>query len=123
MKTYLYEDTSTNELKTFDEVKNIYLQSINADLPIDDVSMQLIIETELLKNGSITSVEDSILSWCNDYADENEADRYLSQEERDTDVKDIYECISCRGDYIEELKDNLLKREQTNLLINLETLL
>lgn len=133
MKTELYEDITTNNLMTFEEVKQEYAKANNSDLPIDNDTMYLIIMESLYQNGGniklVNESEDEILKWCNDYSEYNEADRYLSQEERDESVRDIYECISSNGDYLHEEIMTGLKRDKDNeaeakeLLERLERLL
>lgn len=126
MKTLLYEDTTTNELKTFEEVKASYVEENNSDLPIPDDDMQLIIMENLIQNGgNIRLIDDDILKWCNDYSEYNEADRYLSQAECDEGVKDIYETINCKGDYLENIIDNITEDtdEEQELLKRLRELI
>lgn len=133
MKTELYEDITTNNLMTFEEVKQEYAKANNSDLPIDNDTMYLIIMENLYQNGGnirlVNESEDKILKWCNDYSEYNEADRYLNQTERDESVRDIYECISSNGDYFYEEIITGLKRDKDNeveakeLLERLEKLL
>lgn len=104
MRTELFDDVLTNKVMTFEEVKEVYAESNNSDLPIDDDTMYLIIMENLIQNGGnirlMNESDDDILKWCNDYSEYNEADRYLSQTERDASVKDIYESIACKSDYL-----------------------
>ncbi len=94
MKTLLYKDSKTNEIKTFEILKNEYAEENNSDLPILDEDMQLIIFNNLVQNGgNLILIKDDILAWCNDYSDYQEADRYLSPSERDENVYDLYFCI------------------------------
>ena len=51
MKTLLYKDSKTNEIKTFEILKNEYAEENNSDLPILDEDMQLIIFNNLVQNG------------------------------------------------------------------------
>lgn len=126
MKTVLYKDITTNEIKTFSEAKKEYMDLINAELPVSDDEIHQVISNNLWQNGgNIMLVEDDIMQWCNDYADYNEANRYLSKEERDATIKDIYECIDGETDYLETIK-NLLRKddnlESKKLLERLEKL-
>lgn len=118
MKTELYEDITTNNLMTFEEVKQEYAKANNSDLPIDNDTMYLIIMESLYQNGGniklVNESEDEILKWCNDYSEYNEADRYLSQTERDESVRDTYECISSNGDYLYEEIMTGLRRDKDN---------
>lgn len=112
MKTLLYKDCSTEKILTFNEVKAAYMEANNSDLPIPDDDMQLIIlENSVNIGGNISVVKDAVLDWCNEYAEFNEADRYLSQSERDTSVRDIYECLINKEETLFEEVINILIRD------------
>ena len=125
MRTNLYEDISTNTLMTFDEVRNEYMESINATLPISDDEMQLIIFENLFQNGGniklINESSDAVLKWSNKYAEHNEVDRHYDRAGRDQNVKDIYEMVSC-GD-VETIIDTFYDVKDIKLMEQLETLL
>lgn len=125
MKTLLYKDSTTDQIKIFAEVRNDYMEANNSDLPITDDVMQLIIFENLVQNGgNIILIEDEILEWCNDYAEYMEADRFLSQEERDQILKNIYESIIFHykhpADFLlEEIKSQLTEEDGAELLTRL----
>jgi len=95
VKTLLYKNNETGELYTFSEVKEQYATGNGSDLPIDDYSFMIIIFTTLLERhgGKLELINDDTLAWCNDYAEYQEADRFLSQEERDSSIKAIWTYI------------------------------
>lgn len=106
MRTLLYKDN--DKILTFAEVRENYMTANNSELPIPDDEMLLISFLMLKQNGgNLILIQDKILSWCNDYSEYNEADRYLSQTERDSSVKDIYESILANDSYIKEIKANI----------------
>lgn len=130
-KIELYEDITTNKLHTFNEVKCMYAEANESDLPIDDATMYLIIMENLFQNGGniklINPREDDILAWCIDYADYNEAERHLSKEETEISIRDIYTYISYNEkSFLDEII-SLLRREKDSdsaeLLCRLENLL
>lgn len=103
MKTILYEDITTNDLKTFKEIKEEYIKQTGSDFPILYDILYKVIDENLVQNGgNIREVDDELLLWCNDYCDYVNKGCSLSYSDRDIDVKNIYECISCKGDYLYE---------------------
>lgn len=114
LKTKLYRDTIDGKLLTYEEVKKEYSTSVKAELPIDDDTFSIILAHMLVQNGGrYLLIKDDTLEWCNDYAEYKEAERFLNQEERNTSVRDIYECVSAKDDYLftEVLKE---LREETD---------
>lgn len=124
MKTMLYKDNDTGLIHTFSELKDLYAEHNNSDLPIDDDTMYLIIIENLVQNnGNLVRLDDEILKWCNDFAEYNEADRYLTAEERELSVKTIYEWIAGKEAFTQELRKciepgNELLERLDNLLRN-----
>lgn len=122
MKTELFKDKD-GKICTFSELREHYMVIHNSDLPIDDGTMQLLIYENLVQNGGdITLIRDDALAWCNDYSEYNEADRYLSQEERDNSVKHIYECIVNHDSNMAEVASCLTDLEGDILLKRLAQL-
>lgn len=113
-RTELYKDASTDAIMTFEEVKDAYAKAKNSDLPIDDDTMYLIIMENLVQNGGniilINENADSTLKWCNDYSEYKEADRFLSKEEKETSIKNIYLSI-LHGDFLHKEIVGELERE------------
>lgn len=134
-KTILYKDISTGEVCTLEKCKQKYAEANNSDLPIDDYDMEMILHEQSWQLGGnvqqLNDVNDSILNWCNRYADVMEAERYLSQTERDDSVYEIYQMIQmCMVDdmymhalpiYVETVMDFIEPERQALLyeLINL----
>lgn len=103
LKTKLYRDTANGKLLTYEEVKEEYAAEVNAELPVDDDAFSIILAHRLVQNGGrYLLIKDNILEWCNDYAEYKEAERFLSQQERNTSVRDIYESVSVKDDYLYE---------------------
>lgn len=101
VNTKLYRDTTNENLLTYEEVKDMYAEEVKAELPIDDDTFGFILMGMLLQNGGrYLLIKDKILAWCNDYAEYKEAERFLSQQERNTSVRDIYESVSAKDDYL-----------------------
>lgn len=107
MKTLLFEKIDTkeediinqnNEIFTFDETKNYYAEQNDSDLPIPDDDMLLIVYTDL--SDTFKAIDDDIIKWCNEYSLLMDADRYLSQEEKDESNRDIYLAIKTKDDII-----------------------
>ena len=100
-KTKLYRDTVNGKLLTYEEVKDEYADAVQAELPIDDDTFGIILAHMLVQNGGrYLMIKDKILEWCNDYAEYKESERFLSQQERNISIRDIYESIETKGDYI-----------------------
>lgn len=122
MKTRLYKDITTNTIKTFAEIKNEYETLIEAELPIDNDTMQSIILENLCSIGGniqiITSSNNKILEWCNDYAERVEADRVMSQEEIDESIKELYFAILENDeDLLQGTKDNLYEDDAEDVIL------
>lgn len=111
MRVKLYKDITTENLYTFSEVKQEYEASHNCELPVDDDTMIQIIHENLWFCGgdiAIISNNNSVLKWCNDYAEFMEADRCMTTEEIENSVRDIYYAIIEKDlQMIREIKDNL----------------
>lgn len=103
LKTKLYRDTVNGKLLTYEEVKEEYAAEVNAELPVDDDTFGIILAHRLVQNGGrYLMIKDNLLEWCNDYAEYKEAERFLNQQERNTSVRDIYESVSAKDDYLYE---------------------
>lgn len=121
MKTELFQ--KDGKVYTFEELRELYKEMHDSDLPIDDGTMQLLIYENLVQNGgTITLIKDDVLLWCNDYSEYNEADRFLNQTERDDSVKHIYECILSKDSYLEEVEKCLVDSDRQELLTRLQQL-
>lgn len=126
MRTRLYKDVENNNILVLSDVKDIYAEVNNSDLPIPDAEMELIILTEMVtsKGGNLAVINDEILEWCNDYSEYQEADRYLNQEEKALSVRNVYTNICCRDEFCSELTKYLTDDEEgKKLLSRLEKLL
>lgn len=123
--TRLYEDTTTNQIKTFDEVKEEYIIVNDSDLPISDDVMHMIILNELVQNGGnirlIHEHNDELLKWVNDYGDLLEADRYFNQSERDMSARNLYLSIGMNDvDTVTEIKKALADINSKDITEELE---
>lgn len=108
MRTVLYEDITTNELKTLSELKQEYERSIGCGTSTEDDAFGVVIFENLVENGgNIKIVEDEILNWCNDYSKYMDSERYYSDTEIDENVKGYYESICCNGEYVDEIRKTI----------------
>lgn len=117
IKTKLYKDITTDKIYTFVEVKNAYEIANDCEIEIDDDSMIQIINENVFSVGGniqiITSCNDEILAWCNDYAEYMEADRGMIQDEIDESIRDIFLAIANKyNDILESTIDNLYIEEK-----------
>lgn len=120
--TQLYKDITTETIYTLTEVKSNYEVAIDCDLPIDDETMLSIIYENLYQVGGnivIISNNDKVLKWCNDYAERQEADRCMTQEEIDESIRDIYLAIirNNNNDLIQSTLDNLYEDNAEDLVL------
>lgn len=123
MKTRLYRDMLTDKLFTIAEYKDAYEFEHNCDLPVDEDTILSILNGQLYPIGNIRMIKNDILVWCNDYADYNEADRYLSKDEKDISVRDIYEYVLSRDtSFIKDMKEYMDDKNGIELLNRLEKL-
>lgn len=123
-KTELFRYVGNDEIKTFKDIQDDYMEEVGADLPIPYDEMHLIIMLRLVQNGgNIVIINDDILAWCNEFAEYNEAERYLSQNERDMSVRNIYENISSKDSFVEHIKECLVEPDGAELLARLNTFL
>ena len=129
-KTKLYKDITTDKIYTFAEVKNAYEIANDCEIEIDNDSMIQIINENVFSVGGniqiITSYNDEVLAWCNDYAKHMEADRGMAQDEIDESVKELYTIIQDRDfEYLQSCYDNLYfdDEEDSELLRRLNKLL
>ena len=110
MRVKLYKDIKADNLYTFSEVKQEY-ESHNCEIPVDDDTMiQIINENVWSVGGNVLIIcdNDSVLAWCNDYADYMQAEKYLKTEEIENSVRDIYYAILDKDmQIIKAIKDNL----------------
>lgn len=95
MKTNLYRDVDVEKIYTFFELKEIIIDTYEMDIePTDDVIINDFINPLLIQNGGsiqfLNNSNDDLLKEINKQSDDLEADRYLSQYERDMSVKEIY---------------------------------
>lgn len=117
MKTKLYKYVNSEEVKTFEEMREDYAKEVKADLPIPDDEMELILILRFQKNGgNVILIEDDILNWCNDFADMKEANRYLSAIEKNESVRDIYCNIKSKGTFLDNLIEDLRIEKENELL-------
>lgn len=131
MKTHLlYMDITTEKISTFHELKSAYEYEINAEMEIDDDTMQSIIFENLWSTGGnikIINLNDDILRFCHDYAERMEAERCMAENEIEESIRDIYISITKKDNYmIEEIKDNLYpdeNAEDKDLIERLEKLI
>lgn len=120
MKTILYRDKWSQELLTFSEVKYRLEERFEAEIEIPASDIY-----EMVRDGiaGINELHDSILDWCNDYAELQEADRYLTQDERDESVKILYENIMAKDEgALQIVKETLDGLEGQEILRRLEIL-
>ena len=123
-KTELFRYVGNDEIKTFKDIQDDYMEEVGAYLPIPYDEMHLIIMLRLVQNGgNIVIINDDILAWCNEFAEYNEAERYLSQNERDMSVRNIYENISSKDSFVEHIKECLVEPDGAELLARLNTFL
>ena len=116
MRIRLYEDITTGNLYTFSEMKQEYEVSHNCEIPVDDDTMiQIIHENVWSVGGNVLIICDnnSVLKWCNDYAEFMEAEKHLTTEEIENSVRDIYYAIFDKDmRMIDEIKDNLSEGDE-----------
>ena len=116
MKIKLYEDVTTGNLYTFSEMKQKYEVSNNCEIPVDDDTMiQIIHENVWSVGGNVLIIcdNDSVLKWCNDYAEFMEAEKHLTTEEIENSVRDIYYAILDKDmRMISNIKDNLSEGDE-----------
>lgn len=123
-QTQLYKDITTDTIYTLAEVKSNYEVANDCDLPIDNETMLSIIYENLYQVGgniAIISNNDEVLKWCNDYAERQEADRVMTQEEIDESIRDVYIAIirNNNSELIQSTLDNLYEDNAEDLeLIN-----
>ena len=123
-KTELFRYVGNDEIKIFKDIQDDYMEEVGANLPIPYDEMHLIIMLRLAQNGgNIVIINDDILAWCNEFAEYNEAERYLSQDERDMSVRNIYENISAKDCFVEHIKECLVEPDGAELLARLNTFL
>ena len=125
MKTELFRYVGSNDIKTFEQIQNDYMEENGSNLPIPYDEMHLIIMLRLVQNGgNIVIINDDLLKWCNKYSDYNEADRFLSQEEKNSSIRDIY-CNIMSKDvrFVDEIKSCLADEDGAVLLEQLEKFL
>lgn len=124
-KTLLYKNTTTQKIFTFSEMKSEHEIANDCEMEIDDATMDSIIYENLAcVGGNIEIIDnnDEVLKWCNDYAEEIEADRTMYQDEIEASIRDIYEAIKNNDKMlIEATKDNLFNGGE--LLERLEKIL
>lgn len=116
-KTKLYKDITTDKIYTFAEVKNAYEVTNDCEIEIDDGSIIQVINENVFSVGGniqvITSCNDEVLKWCNDYAEYMEADRGMTQNEIDESIRDIFLAINNKyDDILESVIDNLYVEEK-----------
>lgn len=96
-RTKLYRD-DTGEIFTFDDIKGKYSYHHKYEEEPTSEEVEEFIFENLAQNGGnievLTDENDEVLKWCNDYAEFMEADRHLSQGEKDESIKEIYYAIS-----------------------------
>ena len=91
MKTRLYKDNDTEMIYTFAELKEMIIEENEMDMiPTDDVILNDFIFEMLYQNGGTISILVKELDELNDYAEKLEADRFLTQDERDESIKFLY---------------------------------
>ena len=116
MRVKLYQDITTGNLYTFSEVKQEYEASHNCEIPVDDdIMIQIIHENVWSVGGNVLIICDnnSILKWCNDYAECMEAEKHLTTEEIENSVRDIYYAIFDKDmRMINEIKNNLSEGDE-----------
>lgn len=123
-KTELFRYVGNDEIKIFKDIQDDYMEEVGADLPIPYDEMHLIVMLRLVQNGgNIVIINDDILAWCNEFAEYNEAERYLSQDERDMSVRNIYENISSKDGFVEHIKECLIDPDGDELLARLNAFL
>lgn len=113
----LYQNTKTNKIYTFTELKNDYEDKNNYNISINDDIFNSIL-SQFYKN--IKVIDNDIIKLCNDYAQYMECERYLNKTEQEDSIKELFYCIQNEtiDDYIEILleEDN---KENYNLIIRL----
>lgn len=116
MRVRLYEDITTGNLYTFSEMKQEYEVSHNCEIPVDDDTMiQIIHENVWSVGGNVLIICDnnSVLKWCNDYAEFMEAEKHMTTEEIENSVRDIYYAIFDKDmRMISNIKDNLSEGDE-----------
>lgn len=119
-KTKLYKDITTETIYTFEELKNEYEISVNVEIEIDDDTMTQIINENLWSCGGnlmvISSENNEILNWCNDYSKRMEANRVMTTEEIDESIRELYFAIISNDKYvIGSIIDNLYLNDKEDL--------
>ena len=109
-RTKLYRD-DTGEIFTFHEIKVEFTKLYNLEEESASEEVEEFIFENLVQNGGnievLTDENDEVLKWCNDYAKFMEADRHLSQGEKDKSVKEIY-CMVNGCDNLDSVISNLV---------------
>lgn len=95
MRTELYFDIDTEEVYTMKEITDNLIWDLEMDIePTEDVVLNDFIFPNLIQNGGCIAIlndyTNEIIKLLNDEGDEKEADRFLTQEERDSSMKDLY---------------------------------
>lgn len=124
MRVKLYKDITTGNIYTFTEVKQEYEVSHNCEISVDNDTMIQIIHENLWSAGGNMEIicdNDPIIKWCNDYAEYMEADRYMTEEETENSIKEIYFAILNNDVMVEQIYTNLY--EEYELSKRLEELL
>ena len=98
----LYKDITTGDIKTFLEIKAEYSLTIEAELPIDNLTMEQIVMENLVQNGGniqlINFKNDNVLAWIKQYEDLTDGD--FTREEKEQSVKNIYISIMENDEHI-----------------------
>ena len=126
----LYKDINTENIYTFSEIKEKFIDFYNCEIePTDDVIIEFIHEN-LWSNGGelkvLTYENSNILKWCIDYSENGGAYKVLSTEEIENSLKDLYIAILSNDNWlIESIKENLYSNdtEDIELLKRLENLI
>lgn len=123
MATILFKDLNDGKILVLNDIKERYAEKNDSDLPISDAE---IIAIALLDKQNYKVINDDILNWCNDYSIFCEADRYLSYEELDLSIRNIYIEILEKDKHVDGFKNYLRlnhNSESEELLERLEQLL
>lgn len=113
MRVKLYKDITTGYVYTFTEVKQEYEASNNCEISVDDDTMiQIIHENVWSAGGNMEIICDPIIKWCNDYAEYMEADRYMTEEETEDSIKEIYLAILNNDVMVEQIYTNLYEEDE-----------
>lgn len=92
MNTILYEDITTNEMYTKNELQELWENMWCCY--VTDEEIDNIISGNLVQNGgNIQIIDDNLLDLCNRIAIACEPERYFTSWEQDENVKAYYESI------------------------------